>query len=60
MNHIRVRKWVCYDWYFDVWQARVAPWLNGDDKPCQFESRDDHGSMCGYYMVSIEDIEEAA
>ena len=56
---IRGKKWVCYDWYFNVWQARVAPYDNNEEaKPCQFVSQDKHGSQCGYYSVSIEDIEE--
>ena len=63
MNHIRVRKWVCYDWYFEAWQARVASTTKAEEHPCLFEDsymkpNGEHGSKCGFYRVSIEDIED--
>jgi hypothetical protein len=60
MNRPRERKWVCHDWYFDVWQARVAPYgepkdIDGDSA-CLFETRGkDHGTSCGWHFVTIEE-----
>jgi len=63
MNHVRVKKWVCYDFYFDQWQARVLHntpeyVAENPDKFDHYGNADGHGSRCGIYLVSIEDIEE--
>ena len=57
---IRHKKWVCYDWYFEAWQARVTPYVTAETQDCQFQGKVEHGSRCGFYLVSIEPIEEEA